>query len=310
MRGKDEDKKNFLLLLKELKEEFNSNGFLLSICGAAIKETIDRGYDVPEIMNYVDWVNLVTYDYYTSFDNMTGPNSPLFGKLYDSWETFHKNVNYTIHYWLQKGAHREKLLMGLAAYGQGFNLKDPTIHGFDAPIFSKGTEGPLMDAPRAFGFNEICKKIKFETWTVIEDPYTMTAYMYKGHQWISFDNLNGISYKAVYSRYLQLAGVVVWSIDVDDFEGECNDLKNPFTLLQRVNSVFDLIDTKLPINIVDPKTSESRINSTTTSTNPLPTKQPLDNHITKSSTTTSQTSISSTISTLTSTPSTTTSTNT
>lgn len=64
----------------------------------------------------------MTYDYHGTWDNVTGLNSPLYGREYnssnlsqslDNW----KNANYSINYWISNGCPPEKINFGLASYG-------------------------------------------------------------------------------------------------------------------------------------------------------------------------------------------------
>lgn len=50
--GKPQDKANFALLLKELKEAFIPHGYLLTSAVSAGKWFIDPAYDIPEISKY------------------------------------------------------------------------------------------------------------------------------------------------------------------------------------------------------------------------------------------------------------------
>ncbi len=46
---------------------------------------------------------------------------------------FQFNVDFSVSYWLEKGARKEQLLVGMGAYGRGFRLQDPAQNGLYAP---------------------------------------------------------------------------------------------------------------------------------------------------------------------------------
>ncbi|KAK3781643.1 hypothetical protein RRG08_029306 [Elysia crispata] len=81
-----ETKGRFILLLKALREAFEkeeTNGhakLLLTIAGPPGLYYIDPGYDIPNIARYVDYVNLMTYDYTTKNAKVTAFNSPLYSR--------------------------------------------------------------------------------------------------------------------------------------------------------------------------------------------------------------------------------------
>ena len=37
---------------------------------------MDAGYDVPQIASYLDWINVMTYDYHGQWDKKTGHVAP------------------------------------------------------------------------------------------------------------------------------------------------------------------------------------------------------------------------------------------
>ncbi|GIX82465.1 acidic mammalian chitinase [Caerostris extrusa] len=83
-RGGD-DKKNFVLVLKELREAFEEEAkdkkmprLLLTIAVSAGSETIRSGYDVPAVAAYCDFINIMSYDFHGKWESQTGHNSPLY----------------------------------------------------------------------------------------------------------------------------------------------------------------------------------------------------------------------------------------
>ena len=39
---------------------------------------MDAGYDVPQIASYLDWINVMTYDYHGQWDKKTGHVAPMY----------------------------------------------------------------------------------------------------------------------------------------------------------------------------------------------------------------------------------------
>jgi len=88
------------------------------------------------------------------------------------------------------------------------------------------------------GYNELCllQQNEGSLWKVYFDDYLKAPYMVKGNQWVGYDNLESITYKAQYANTKGLAGGMVWSIDTDDFRGRCN-LK--YAILERIKQTLD-----------------------------------------------------------------------
>ena len=54
--------------------------------------------------------------------------------------------------------------------------------------------------------------------------------MVDGVKWISFDNERSVKLKAKLALDLNLAGVMVWSIETDDFNGESSRVSSIYIL--------------------------------------------------------------------------------
>ncbi|KAI4468376.1 chitinase [Holotrichia oblita] len=69
----------------------------------------------------------------------------------------------------------------------------------------------------------ICENIAQGGWTVVWDDEQQVPYAYKGNQWVGFDNAKSMTLKTEYAKYYGLGGVMVWSLETDDFNGKCGE---------------------------------------------------------------------------------------
>lgn len=69
--------------------------------------------------------------------------------------------NFTVHYWIQKGAARNKLVLGVPAYGQSFSLVGHAS-GLGAPADAGGEPGDETRARGFLAFYEVITRIT--TW--------------------------------------------------------------------------------------------------------------------------------------------------
>ncbi len=76
-KGPESDKANFAALVRELSAKFKPEGLLLSAAVSPSQRVIDKGYDVPALSQYLDIINVMTYDYYGHWDGATGHLAPL-----------------------------------------------------------------------------------------------------------------------------------------------------------------------------------------------------------------------------------------
>ena len=90
--GSPIDKRNYVLLLKELKERFSKEGLLVTAAVAADRVNADSAYDVPEMSKHLDFINVMTYDFYGMSNMKTGINSPLYAKSSETGDDALLNV--------------------------------------------------------------------------------------------------------------------------------------------------------------------------------------------------------------------------
>lgn len=226
--GQSQDKQNFVLLVKELKESFRPHGLLLTSAIGASTTVIDQAYDIPTLSKYLDLMHVMTYDYGGSWDGRVTANAPLRGQG-------NLNIETTIDHLIRLGASPSKIVLGIPLYGRTFttnfngNFGDQTNGG--------GFSGPYTRKNGLLGYNEICLMSDWEE--SYNDEYSQAVIKHKeGNEMrvAVFDNIRSVDEKVKYAAKRNLAGVMVWSIDTDDFRGECRSGKYP--LLRAINAVY------------------------------------------------------------------------
>ncbi|XP_042225396.1 chitinase-3-like protein 1 [Homarus americanus] len=234
--GIPEDKENFVTLLSELREAFHKFNppLLLSAALAQGKPTMDAAYDIPAIASLLDQAHIMTYDYHGAWDNFTHHNAPLCGYYLDWGINIYFNVVYTINYFLEHGMPKEKLVMGVPTYGRCFTLDSIHDHGMLAPASNPGPPGPYIRLPGTLGFNEICERMLSMDCSIVHDPALHEPYFYcpEDKIWCGFDDEDSVYEKARYAKNMGLGGVLVWTLDTDDFHPLCYD--EPFHLIQNM----------------------------------------------------------------------------
>lgn len=65
------------LLVQELRSAFSKHKLLVTAAFGTGKDTIDIAYNVADLSYYLDFIHLMCYDYHGTWDEKTGPNSPL-----------------------------------------------------------------------------------------------------------------------------------------------------------------------------------------------------------------------------------------
>ncbi|XP_037807480.1 probable chitinase 10 [Lucilia sericata] len=233
-KGTADEKQGFSDFVKELAEAFKPKGLLLSAAVSPNQKVVDAGYDVPQLTKYFDWIAVMAYDYHGQWDKKTGHVAPMYDHP-EGTEGF--NANFSINYWLQKGADRSKLIMGMPMYGQSFSLAEAKNHDLNAPTYGGGEAGEATRARGFLSYYEICSYIRNKGWNVVRDPRgRMGPYAYLRDQWVSFDDAPMIRHKSEYVKAMGLGGAMIWALDLDDFKNDCNCESYP--LLKTINRVL------------------------------------------------------------------------
>lgn len=234
----DDDLKNFVELLRELKETFRRNNLILSATVMAVRFVAATSYNIPDISRFLDLINLMTYDYNGSWDNVTGHNAGLHKGEGDEKKSRLDcfTIDVDVEFWLRRGAPREKLVIGLPFYGRTFNLSNPDNSKVAAPSAGFGIKGMNTQVPGYIGYNEFCIKLRSEPWTQKFDTLARVPYAFNGYNWVSYDNVDSVTQKVQYAMKQRLGGVFIWTIDLDDFHGTCGS--GDFPLLRAVNKAM------------------------------------------------------------------------
>lgn len=115
----------------------------------------------------------------------------------------------------------------------------------------------------------MCEKRLTESWPEVWDDQVLVPYTFKDSNWISYDNERSISLKVDYAMSKNLGGVMVWSIETDDFKGICHPEK--FPLMRKINEGVGRIIGNLTTTTTTTSTSTPPTMTTTTTTTTSPT---------------------------------------
>jgi chitinase len=274
-RGGDKkvDKDNYILLLRELRAEFDKHGFLLTAAVSAGKPTMDKAYDdIPALNELLDFYNVMTYDYHGGWENHTGHSSPLYHRPDEADHPLNSifNVNYTINYWLSLGADKKKMVMGMPFYGRAWTI-NVTNPGLNVTTVDMSPPGFISGEYGVLGYNEFCEMYKNHTadWTIVYDGYYKAPYAYNKTLFLGFENVRSIACKVSYLKKMGLSGGMVWSLETDDFKGHCGD---KYILLHKVHAMLNGAEkSSFQCDIDFPETVTTPAPTTPAPTTPSPT---------------------------------------
>ncbi|XP_059487163.1 acidic mammalian chitinase-like [Neocloeon triangulifer] len=233
--GRPEDKQNFVYWIRELRSKFAPEGLLLTAAVHAAISSVGTSYDIQELANNLDYINMMSYDYHGSWEQITGINSPLYPSFVDTDYTL--NINASIQYWLNNGCPSTKLLLGIPTFGRTYTLSNPNSPGLGAQAYGPGLPGPYSQESGFLGYNEICELQWPGLWSINWAAQQKVPFAFKGSLWVGYENMDSVKIKADYVKQYNLGGALVWGLETDDFDNVCREGKNPLitTIKNNIN---------------------------------------------------------------------------
>ncbi|WP_125152678.1 glycosyl hydrolase family 18 protein [Clostridium rectalis] len=229
----DEDEKyTFTLLLKDLREALNNAGkednkyYELTAAVGSGKDKIEKT-EPQKYSQYLDFINIMTYDMNGAWEKITGHQSPLYKNPYDNHEDIVKNfynVDEAMKIFESFGIPKDKLVVGSPYYSRGWmGVKN------DGPIkelpglfaTAEGGAKGIWDGGRAAGCNPyhyikgtLEKDSSFKKY---RDPYSKVPYLYsesKGEMYTYEDEVS-LQEKVNYVNKNDYGGIIFWELAGD-----------------------------------------------------------------------------------------------
>ncbi|GAB1600628.1 chitinase-like protein 3 [Argonauta hians] len=244
-RGSEpDDKYRFTQLMKELYDIFvydaantGREKLILTLATASGSFYIGRAYEPRKIVNYVDYMLLMTYNYHGQWEDVTGHHSGVYKHWRDGpGEKGELNAEWSINFWLRAGIPRSKLIIGIPTYGMSYTLRNPNNHDLFAPANGGGNSGAYTNEKGVLSYFEICENVRERGWRTAWIDEQKVPYAYGGNQWVGFENIHSVQIKAQNIINKGLAGAFVWSLEMDDFSGSCRQGKYP--LITRISKTL------------------------------------------------------------------------
>ncbi|KRZ77284.1 putative endochitinase [Trichinella papuae] len=242
------DYSHFIILVKDIADAFHHESvttgkpkLLLTAAVTGNKQTAADGYNVQAMARYFDFVNVMTYDFHGGWEMQTGINSPLYA--YSAVVEWAKqwNVADAAEAWFRMGMPREKIVIGFAAYGRGWNLPiSNTDNGIKVGTRAVGpaTATTFVQQTGVAAFYELCEMLENGARRFWDDE-SKTPYLVHDGKWYSYDDPDSYSEKLTWLQNQGYGGAFVWSLDFDDFQGKCKLTNNEkYPLIRMFNQLL------------------------------------------------------------------------
>ena len=224
IKYRPEDKQNFTLLLKAVRQRLDAlssergrtgdGRYTLSIASA------DREYfahtEMDQLHVYLDWINVMTYDFFGSLAKTTGHHTGLY-RAPGSGESA-RSTEGSVKQHLNAGIPPEKLVVGVAFYGRGWAGVNPEHGGIGQPYERYTEEYPYSRLARDY----IDKSGFQRRWDdAAKAPYLWNP---ESRTFISYDDPASLKEKADFVKAHRLGGMMYWEHSHDPEEALLNTI--------------------------------------------------------------------------------------
>lgn len=208
-----EDKENFTAILKLLREKLDAlttsqNKYLLTIASGASQNYLNHT-NMREAHIYLDFINIMTYDFHGGGERKTGHHANLNPSGYDD-NAIVRNATSAVQAHVNAGIPIDKIVLGVPFYGRWWKGTDPKNHG----LYQK-TNG----ATGSYNYDAIIDSINsnkgyVEYWDEAANvPY---IWRQKDSLFITYDNAKSLKYKVEFVNNNQLGGIMFWQFNGDN----------------------------------------------------------------------------------------------
>lgn len=206
-----EDKQNFTLLLGEIRRQLDElettskTHYLLTIATGGDQQYIDHT-ELGEAQKHLDFINVMTYDFYSGLDSVTGHHA----NLYDSKQapSLSKSAMASVERHLKAGVPANKIVLGIPFYGRMWTGVNAQNNG----LYQKAKSvGAIVD------YNIIADKYLNKGFERFWDESAKAPYLWDrdSTRFISYEDTTSLGIKLRFVEEKGLGGAMFWEYSLD-----------------------------------------------------------------------------------------------
>lgn len=203
------DRENFTVLIEELREALDRLGkktkkyYEISFAAAAMPEYLDW-IEAEKLAKLVDFVKLMTYDYYTIWNATTGHHANIYNVECDLEGM---SADKSVKNFLKAGFTENQIVLGAPFYGRGWQLEEESQ--------SSGIYEKFKGFVGAPSYHEIIDMVEKDGFTRYWDDVAKSPSVRKGKIVYSYEDKESLSEKIKYLHEKNLRGIMVWEYTLD-----------------------------------------------------------------------------------------------
>jgi chitinase len=202
-----EDKENFVEMLKSFRQALDSLGelhgkhYLSTIASGGFRDYLEVN-NLAEAQKYLDFINIMAYDFYTAGDDTTGHHANLYPNGAKG-----RSAQTAVDEHVEFGVPVGKLVLGVPFYGRKWRGVNPQDQG----LFQSG------EFERGLPYHQIYRLSQDSAVERFWDEKAGAPYIFssKDSSWITYEDTESIALKMKFVREKGLAGAMFWEMSED-----------------------------------------------------------------------------------------------
>ena len=232
------DGANFELVLRDLRTALDDlsartgRDFEVSIATAGGEEKL-ANLNLQGIDPYVDFYNVMTYDFHGGWEKITGHQAAMTG------DANNDDVTGAVDVFENAGIELSKVVMGAPAYTRAWgNVSDGGSFGYQQSGSGRDATGSFEAG--VYDYKDVLNDVLTGTRNLYWDDDNKAAFLYDGDEWSSMETTATIAGKAAYVEEKGLGGMMFWALS-NDAEGDASLVEAADDLLRQGASYAEVI---------------------------------------------------------------------
>ncbi len=233
------DGANFALVLEQLRSELDAlesqtgGNYEVSIATAGGAEKL-ANLNLAGIDPYVDFYNVMTYDFHGGWENQTGHQSAMTG------DANNYDVTSAVSVFEEAGVALNKVVLGAPAYTRAWGgVEDGGTFGYQQSGTGAAAQGSFEAG--VYDYKDIVSDVITGQTNLYWDDNSKAAFAYDGDEWSSIETTATIAGKAAYVQEKDLGGMMFWALS-NDAEGDLSLVEAADDILRQGVSSSEAIE--------------------------------------------------------------------